>query len=236
MSSQETTANRAPESTAPDNMPLENTSFNMVRDDMQGFPLYELPPGYQFRTYQPGDDVTWTRLNQAAEPFFEVKPELWQSQFGGDVDALPGRMFFVTTGSGEVVGSITAWWEKERANPGERGRIHWVMVHPAHQGRGLSKPMMTRAMQRLAESHPAAVLGTSSGRIWAVKVYLDFGFLPNAEEIAEKPEVLAAWQQVQRRLNHPALGAWLAANAARPPKSASPYTATGTWTQPRVGK
>jgi len=235
MNGQEATAHHAPDSAASPstvfdntvsdsiesgNAPLANASFDMVRDDMQGFPLYELPPGYQFRTYQPGDDVTWTRLNQAAEPFFEVKSDLWQSQFGEDIDALPGRMFFVTTPSGGVVGSITAWWEKERANPGERGRIHWVMVHPEYQGRGLSKPMMTRAMQRLAESHPAAVLGTSSGRSWAVKVYLDFGLLPNAQEIAEKPEVLAAWQQVQQRLNHPALGAWLAAYTARRPKSA----------------
>lgn len=189
-----------------------NTSVNMVREHMRGFPIYALPDGYRFRSYLPGDDATWTTLNQAAEPFFEVKPELWQREFGANVDALPDRMFFVTTGSGEPVGSITAWWEKDRANPEERGRIHWVMVHPAHQGRGISKPMMTRAMQRLAESHPAAVLGTSTGRIWAVKVYLDYGFLPEPSEIAEKPEILTAWRQVQQRLDHPALAAWLAAH------------------------
>lgn len=191
-----------------------NTSFDMVRADMLGYPIYALPAGYRFRSYQAGDDETWTRLNQAAEPFFEVKPELWERQFGGDEDALYDRMFFVLSESGDVVGSITAWWEKERHNPQERGRIHWVMVHPAHQGRGISKAMMSRAMQRLAESHAAAVLGTSAGRIWAVKVYLDFGFLPDPAEVAEKPEVLAAWQRVDRRLHHPGLARWLAERAA----------------------
>lgn len=195
------------------NTVLDNVSFDMVRDDLRGFPIHDLPAGYTFRIYRPGDDAVWTALNRATEPFFEIKPELWGSQFGGDLDALADRMFFVVTGDDEPVGSIAAWWEKDRANPEERGRIHWVMVHPVHQGRGLAKPMMTRAMQRLAQSHSAAVLGTSSGRIWAVKVYLDFGFLPNAAEAAEKPEVMAAWQQVQQRLGHPALGIWLAAHA-----------------------
>lgn len=196
------------------NVALDNVSFDMAQGDLRNFPIHELPKGYTFRAYRPGDDVVWTALNRATEPFFEIKPELWGSQFGNDLDALGDRMFFVVADDGEPVGSITAWWEKERTNPQERGRIHWVMVHPAHQGRGLAKPMMTRAMRRLAESHPAAVLGTSSGRIWAVKVYLDFGFLPNAAEAAEKPEVMAAWRQVQQRLSHPALGSWLAAHAA----------------------
>ncbi len=191
-------------------MAVPNVSFCMVRGELLDFPIHDLPAGYAFRGYQAGDDETWTRLNQAAEPFFEVKPELWEKEFGGGLDALPDRMYFVMTESGEVVGSITAWWDKDRTNPEERGRIHWVMVHPSYQRRGLTKPMMTRAMQRLAQDHRAAVLGTSSGRIWAVKVYLDFGFMPDPVEIAAKPEVLEAWRQVQQRLHHPGLGAWLA--------------------------
>lgn len=192
------------------NAPDPNVSFHMVRAHLRDFPHYTLPPGYRFRTYRPGDDAHWTALHQAAEPYFTVTPELWVREFSKHLDALADRMFFVENDAGEVVASITAWWERDRHNPEERGRIHWVVVHPAHQRKGLSKPMMTRAMQRLAESHPAAMLGTSAGRIWAVKVYLDFGFLPDPVEAATKPEVLAGWRAVQARLNHPALAAWLA--------------------------
>jgi GNAT superfamily N-acetyltransferase len=168
-----------------------------------------LPPGYRFRSYQPGDDVAWTALHLAAEPYVQVTPELWIRQFSRDEDALADRMFFLETLDGQVVGSITAWWDKDRHNPAERGRIHWVVVHPAHQRRGLSKPMMTRAMQRLAESHPSAMLDTSTGRIWAIKVYLDFGFYPDPRQLAAKPEVLVAWQAVQAQLRHPLLTAKL---------------------------
>jgi ribosomal protein S18 acetylase RimI-like enzyme len=185
-------------------MTNENVSFNMVRPDMENIPVYELPPGYHFRSYRPGDDHTWLVLQRASEPFIQMGDDYFDGQFGADLDALPGRMFFVESPTGEVVGAITAWWEKERHNPHERGRIHWVAVHPAHRRRGLSKPMMTHAMQRLAQDHPSAVLGTSSGRPWAVKVYLDFGFQPEPSELTE-PDNVAAWQAVQRLIQHPAL-------------------------------
>jgi GNAT superfamily N-acetyltransferase len=184
---------------------LANVSFHMVRDDVADFPIYELPPGYRFRMYREGDDVTWTELQVAAEPFFEVTPELFVREYSAHSDALPDRMYFVETLEGEAVASISAWWERDRQNPMERGRIHWVVVHPKHQRRGITKPMMTRAMERLALSHPSAMLGTSSGRIWAVKVYLDFGFYPDPAELESKPEVAAAWRNVQEHLHHPLL-------------------------------
>jgi hypothetical protein len=65
--------------------------------------------------------------------------------------------------------------------------------------------MMTHAMTRLAASHPTAMLGTSTGRTWALKVYLDFGFYPDPDELEAKPEVRDAWQALQTRLNHPLL-------------------------------
>lgn len=184
---------------------VKNVSFDMIRDDVANFPLYELPPGYRFRMFREGDDVTWTNLQMAAEPYFDVTPELFVRQYGDALDALPDRMYFVETEAGEPVASISAWWERDRHNPAERGRIHWVVVHPNHQRRGITKPMMTKAMQRLAASHPKAMLNTSSERIWAVKVYLDFGFYPDPAEMEARPEVAEAWRHVQERLNHPLL-------------------------------
>lgn len=182
-----------------------NVDVHMVRDNNANFPIYELPAGYRFRMYREGDDVTWTELQAAAEPFFQVTPELFVREYGQHLDALPDRMFFVETEDGEPAASISAWWERDRHNPAERGRIHWVVVHPKHQRQGITKPMMTRAMQRLAASHPSAMLGTSTGRIWAIKVYLDFGFYPDPTEMEAKPEVAEAWRNLQKQLNHPLL-------------------------------
>lgn len=186
-----------------------NVSLHMVREEMENLPEYSLPPGYRFRPYREGDAATWTAIQRAAEPFFAIEDDLFERQYGPMADALPERMVFVETSEGEAVASISAWWETSRDNPNDRGRIHWVVVHPAHQRRGITKPMMTWAMKRLAQDHTAAMLGTSSGRIWAIKVYLDFGFHPDPQEMAAKPEVAAAWRELQAQLCHPLLAQWV---------------------------
>lgn len=185
-----------------------NTLVNMVSGNLDGIPSFDLAPGYRFRTYREGDAEVWTDLHLAAELFVEVTPDLFFQQFGAAVDALPDRMFFVETEDGQPVGSISAWWEKDRFRPAERGRIHWVVVHPDHQGRGIAKAMMTRAMHRLSRSHDSAMLETSSGRPGAIKVYLDCGFRPDPCE-QDDLEVAAAWIRVLSGLKHPALEEYL---------------------------
>jgi GNAT superfamily N-acetyltransferase len=191
----------------------EDGFFHMVRDGFDDVPDFALPAGYRFRPFCDSDDAVWTALQRAAEPFFDIAEGLFEEQYGAHRAALPQRMWFVETDAGQSVASISAWWENEPPTPQDRGRIHWVVVHPEHQGRGLSKAMMTKAMARLARSHSGAVLGTSSGRPWAVKVYLDFGFLPDAAEL-DKPEIRQAWRDVQSVIGHPALERFLARNQA----------------------
>ena len=182
----------------------------MVCDDLHGYPVFDVPAGYRMRSYREGDREVWTALHMAAERFFEVTPELFDRQFGHALDALADRMFFLETLDGTPAGSITAWWEDEYETPGTRGRIHWVVIDPAYQRRGLAKPMMTRAMRRLAQGHAAAVLGTATGRPWAIKVYLDFGFLPDPDELG-RPDIVQGWRQVQQVIGHPALARTLEA-------------------------
>ena len=89
-------------------------------------------------------------------------------------------------------------------------RLTSYRLHPLSSltARGLSKAMMARAMTRLAQSHSGAVLGTSSGRLGAVKVYLDFGFRPEPGEL-DKPEIVQAWRDVRSVIGHAALEQWL---------------------------
>src|SRR5690606_14450356 len=107
-----------------------NVSLHMVREEMENIPEYSLPPGYRFRPYREGDAATWTAIQRAAEPFFAIEDDLFERQYGPMADALPERMVFVETSEGEAVASISAWWETSRDNPNDRGRIHWVVVHP----------------------------------------------------------------------------------------------------------
>jgi ribosomal protein S18 acetylase RimI-like enzyme len=185
-------------------MPAGDVSFDMVREHMHEIPQLPLPAPYRFRTYRDGDEATWLSVQRAAEPIIPMPDDFFQRQFGAHLDALPGRMFFVEDAEGRVAGTITAWWEHDRQDANGRGRIHWVAVHPDYQRRGLAKPMMTHAMNRLAQEYRRAMLGTSSSRVWAVKVYLDFGFRPDPAQLND-PAIAGAWRALQAQLQHPAL-------------------------------
>ncbi len=179
-------------------------SVQMERDGFAEVPQVALPAGYRIRLYREGDGAVWTGLQRAAEPFLEITDELFENEYGAHREALTDRMWFVETNEGVPAGSISAWFETGPNVPNDRGRIHWVVVHPDHQRRGISKSMMTVAMARLADSHPGAVLGTSSGRPWAVKVYLDFGFVPRQTQLSD-PDVRQAWRNLQSVIDHPTL-------------------------------
>jgi GNAT superfamily N-acetyltransferase len=59
------------------------------------------------------------------------------------------------------------------------GRIHWVMMTPSFQGRGLAKPLLAAACHRLHElGHQTAELVTDSLRLPAINLYFKFGFVP----------------------------------------------------------
>ena len=172
----------------------------MIRTHMENIPEIPFPKGFGIRNYRPGEGYIWTRIQRAAEPFINIDDGLFEREFGRNLLAMEDRCFFVITDEGEEIGTITAWW-----NPNWRGRewgqIHWVVIHSDYQGRGLSKPAMTVAMKRLKQSHNRCFLGTSTRRIVAIKVYLDFGFAPDFESENSRE----AWTKVASVLEHPTL-------------------------------
>jgi len=173
----------------------------MYRPHMRGIPRHDLPAGFVFRPYGDGDAETWVRIQAAANvPLLDVTMKTYVDDFAGHEHELPGRSWFVVSPSGREVGSITAWWRETPA--GRQGLIHWVAVVPECQAKGIGKAMMTKAMDRLREEYGEAYLNTSSARIPAIKLYLDFGFLPDMRPGSADE----GWAEVRRMLKHPGLG------------------------------
>ena len=56
-------------------------------------------------------------------------------------------------------------------------------------------------MKRLKKSHDRCFLTTSSRRLVAIKIYLEFGFCPDLES----KNSVQAWSQLARLLDHPTL-------------------------------
>ena len=179
---------------------MKNHSVKMIREHMEDIPHFPIPKGFAIRSYRPNEGHIWTRIQKAAEPHFGIDDELFMREFKRDLLAMEDRSFYLTTDAGEEIGTITAWWQPN-INGKVWGQIHWVAIHPDYQGRGLSKPMMSVAMSRLKQSHERCFLDTSTARIPAIKIYLDFGFTPALlDENSQQ-----AWAEVTSILEHPVL-------------------------------
>jgi GNAT superfamily N-acetyltransferase len=177
-----------------------NVLVKMIRLTLKDIPQHAVPAGYVLRLYEPGDEAAWVAVNGAADKYNRITLETFRHEFKGDLAELRRRCFFLREPGGRDVGTATSWYNRDYHGR-DIGRIHWVAILPEFQGKGLAKPMMTVAMNRLAELHDSAYLSTGVLRLVAIKIYLDFGFVPEIEKEAD----LAAWQLVRNGLHHPLL-------------------------------
>jgi len=175
---------------------VELVSVNMVRSDLKDVPQHALPAGYSVRTYQPGDEAVWTRIFRDADRYNEIQAGLFEDQFGSDPDLLRRRQIYLCDPSGQEVGTTTAWFDDDYGGL-PYGRIHWVAIVPACQGRGLAKPLMTAACNLMVLlGHERAYLVTQTVRLPAIILYLKFGFRPHVRSEADA----AAWRGVKEEI------------------------------------
>ena len=180
---------------------MEYVHVHMIRESLEDLPQYPLPGGYAVRRYQPGDRETWLRIWRASEAIEQIRDSSFDATFGQDLPAMVRRSRFLVSPAGRDVGTITAWYERRyRARPW--GRIHWLAVVPEHRGKGLSRCLMTVAMNRLrALGHRRAMLATQTPRSPAIRTYLRFGFVPDMTA----PDAARAWRLIAEHIDHPAL-------------------------------
>ena len=174
----------------------EIIQVEMTLASLGGIPEHPLPPGFRFRWFRPGDQETWTDIWRRCEKFLKLTPATFAQEFGTDEQVLALRQLFLLDSEGKAVGTSTAWLADEAHGP-HCGRIHWVAIVPEMQGRGLAKPLLSTCLQRMRElGYRSAVLGTQTPRLAAIKLYLDFGFVPDMSV----PDADRAWRLVREHL------------------------------------
>lgn len=183
----------------------------LERVNLENIPEYELPEGYRFVFYQPGDRDAWIAIEQSAKELadYEHGVRTWQRYYGHVEDTLHNRMIFIENAQGEKVATATAYYDLNGELPPQRGQVHWVAVRRDHQGKGLSKPLISQVLKVMKQrGHTEAMLHTQTTTWVAVRLYLNFGFLP-IKENAEKNR--DGWRIIKALTNHPALEAFDAA-------------------------
>jgi len=157
-----------------------NILVEMVREDLENIPQFDLPDGYALHWYQPGDEEHWVCIQRQADQFNAITSALFNQQFGTDFKLLEQRQCYLLNPRKEFIGTATAWFD-DNFEEAPIGRVHWVALLPDFHGRGLSKPLMTAVCRRLRElGHRRVYLRTSSARVAAIALYLRFGFVRTA--------------------------------------------------------
>jgi ribosomal protein S18 acetylase RimI-like enzyme len=187
-------------------MPSETTDaprdepLTMTRPDFRNLPEAPPPAGYGIRPLRADEVAQWTDVQRDAEPVMEIDDGLFEREFGADAAMIEQRCFVAVTDAGEMVGVASGWHSPESHHP-DSGRVHWVAVRPSHQRRGLARALLAHVMKEMANWHGSAWLATSTSRLGALRLYLDFGFTPEFRGDGDR----AAWRRVAEALPHPAL-------------------------------
>lgn len=202
------------------------TAVVMTRENAENFPAYSLPEGYHFATFTPEDEEKWvqlqtvvTHVDRASQGRRIFRKEFLQTGEGIPCEECPGyaetvrRTVLVKDTAGTLVGVATLWTGDIFGETWQR--VHWVAVHPDHQGKGIAKCMIVRMLELYKElgCNTPIYLTTQTKTYRAIRIYAQMGFVPYLDEKpvnwpyqSELPkesfreENEAAWQLIREKL------------------------------------
>lgn len=169
---------------------MKSIPLTMVRPDLQRIPSYSFPASYRVRNFQQGDERIWAQIEASVGEFVDEEAALkhFDKEFGAYPEEMVRRCLFIENENGEAIGTTTAWYGSLQDDE-TSGRIHWVAIRPEYQGKKLAKPLLTAAMEILAQYHPRAYLTTQTTSYRAVNMYLNYGFEP----LITTPDCMEGW-------------------------------------------
>ena len=158
-------------------------SFLMFRKKDSHTPVYNLPDGYNFALYKPGDEKSWAEIETSVLEFGSESDALnyFNKEFIPYIKDFEKRGLFIENNKGEKIATSTAWWCcPNHCIP----RLHWVAVKPEYQGLGLGKAVVSKCTQMMIEldGERDFFLSTQTWSHKAVKIYEKFGYNISSEK------------------------------------------------------
>lgn len=169
---------------------LDNTiryyELLMKYDDTSNYKEYDLPEGFHYEYFKPGDEEEWVNIHIESGEFTSYEKGLkhFHDFYDYFIDELPKRcIFIVDSKTNEKVATATISL-LETPEYGYRAAVDWVAIKRSYQGRKLAKPLITKFMEMANKlGHKEIILHTQTTTWLAAKLYLDYGFdILNEEE------------------------------------------------------
>ena len=161
--------------------------IRLMRDSLENIPHYPLPDGYSFRFYEGEKDIdVWIDIEKSAKEFISHSEgkRNFETYYGKYKHLLGERMIFVVAPNGESVATATAYFEPW--DDDSTGWLHWVAVRREYQGKGLSRPLISKTLETLKTlGYKRAKVPTQTTSWVAARLYLDFGYYPEPQNAVE---------------------------------------------------
>ena len=169
---------------------LDNTiryyELLMKYDDTSNYKEYDLPEGFHYEYFKPGDEEEWVNIHIESGEFTSYEKGLkhFHDFYDFFIDELPKRcIFIVDSKTNEKVATATISL-LETPEYGYRAAVDWVAIKRSYQGRKHAKPLITKFVEMANKlGHKEIILHTQTTTWLAAKLYLDYGFdILNEEE------------------------------------------------------
>lgn len=183
--------------------PLDNTikyyELLMKYNDTSVFKKYELPNGFHYEFYKPGDEEEWVKIHIESGEFTSIEKGLkhFHDFYDHFIEELDKRCFFIVDDvTNEKIGTATISLLNEKEY-GMDAAVDWVAIKKSYQGKNLAKPLISKFMEIANKlGHKSIILHTQTTTWLAAKLYLDYGF-----EILNKEEI-NGWNILKTITNH----------------------------------
>lgn len=154
-------------------------------------PEVNAPEGVEIRTYQPGDEVRWREINNAA---FSWHPEQGNqsaqdyARIVEDPSFDPESVFFAVH-NGDIVGFHHTKIHTNHPSGLTMGEVYVIGVDPHVHSKGLGTALMNAGMRHLLDSGVDAIeLYVESDNDAALHVYKKLGFVNEIRHISYAPQ------------------------------------------------
>lgn len=134
--------------------------------------------GFNFVSYQSGDELAWAEIETSVLEFdkVEVAVEYFKTNYVPYQAEVKRRTIFIQNEKGEKIATFTAWWNYtgNRRHP----FMHWVAVKPQYQGLSLGKAIISKGISLMVEIEGDCdmYIPTQTWSHKAIKLYRWAGF------------------------------------------------------------
>ncbi len=139
-------------------------------------PVPELPDGYTYHLFRPGDEHAWAKIETSVLEFENEERALahYTRIYLPHLPELQKRAVFIANPRGELVATATAWRDRTDG----KASIVWVAVKPSEQGKHLGRAVLTKALSLFPLYEPGRdiYLHTQTWSHIAVRLYASIGF------------------------------------------------------------